>query len=387
MSGAKRLIARDLALSTSEVELLVGSLNLISGPGGLLSGRLADLAGRKPTCALACLVTIMGALLMAAAQSFNTLLAGRLITGTGVGCCFHLAPLYIAEIAPKSVRGRLVSCFDLFINVGILMGFISGWALTPSPAEGVDANSTAWRLMLGLGAVPSALILLVLPWLPESPRFLVAVGREQEAWRVLHRIYAPQEAESTMALLQTDDRHNKGLTLGAGLRRVFFPAKGAPRAMLLAGMGCAFWQQATGVEAAVYYTPETLEAAGITDENMLLLATAGVGMVKVLFILLAASLVERQGRVRLMLASTAGIAAAQLCIGVSFSAGRVVWLALFGQCAFMAAFSLGSGPCSFIIASEKDAVGAKDMHENELKALDEITAKYHMSPEDIRREF
>ena len=257
MSGAKRLIAREMGLSTSEIEVLVSILNLISGPGGLISGRLADQLGRRPTSAIACSLTLLGSLAMAASTSFPALLTSRIITGLGVGSCFHVAPLYIAEVAPKQIRGRLVSCFDLFINVGILIGFIVGYALTPASDSTECAGAggcPAWRWMLGLGALPPALILLGLTRLPESPRFLVAAGREREASAVLDQIYEADEADSTFEMLRADGKHAKPLSLGAGLRRVCLPAKGAPRALILAGMGCAFFQQATGVEAAVCFT-------------------------------------------------------------------------------------------------------------------------------------
>ena len=353
MSGAKRLIKREFDLAEGELELLVGILNLVSGPGGLISGRLADVLGRRPSAALACGVTLCGALLMCSAGSYGWLLVGRVITGVGVGCCFHVAPLYLTEISPKHVRGKLVSSFDLFINVGILAGYGVGYALTPpSDADPAVGGSYAWRWMLGIGAVPPALILIALVWLPESPRFLVSSGKEREAQAVLARIYTTDEAHATIEVLRSERRENKPLSLCGGLRRVFLPAKGAPRALMVAGLGCAFWQQATGVEAAVYYTPETLEAAGITDEGNLLLATVGIGAVKVAFIIVAACLVEHRGRIQLLLLSTGGIAVAQFLLGLSFSLGNVVPLALFGQCMFMAAFSLGAGPCSMMVASE-----------------------------------
>jgi len=324
MSSAKRLIADDFSLDEGQVSVLVGILNIVSGLGGALSGRLADSMGRRPTAACACIITLGGALLMSMAPGYGALLAGRTITGVGVGFCFHVAPLYLAEISPKGIRGKLTSFFDLFINVGILLGFIVGWALTPAGGPSMEVHQraiSAWRVMLGLGALPPLLILLSLGWLPESPRFLVASGRDAEARAVLHRIYAADEAEQLIASLGEERRQTKPLSLCAGLRRVFLPARGAPRAMILAGMGCAFFQQATGVEAAVYYTPETLEAAGIHDENMLQLATVGVGVVKVAFIVLAACLIERVGRVRLLLVSTALIGFAQLLLGLSFSIG------------------------------------------------------------------
>uniref|UniRef100_A0A7S3C231 Major facilitator superfamily (MFS) profile domain-containing protein n=1 Tax=Haptolina ericina TaxID=156174 RepID=A0A7S3C231_9EUKA len=152
--------------------------------------------------------------------------------------------------------------------------------------------------------------------------------------------------------MQEDARTSRPLPLTVGLRRVLCPSDAVKRALLVAGMGVAFCQQATGVEAAVYYTPETLEAAGIRDESMLMMATVGVGSIKVLFILLAAYLVERHGRVNLLLISSAGISISQILIGASFSAGGAVWLALLGQCLFMAFFSIGSGPCSMLVAAE-----------------------------------
>lgn len=302
MSGAKRLIKRDMSLSMPEVELLVGILNLVSGFGGLFAGRLADTLGRRKTAALASTLTAVGSLGMAFAPRYAPLLAGRVVTGLGVGGCFQIAPLYIAEIAPKRLRGALISSFDLSINVGILCGYVVGWALQPDAGVGEGAaggaDLSAWRWMLGLGVAPPVLILLGLSLMPESPRYLVARGQPRRAWLVLQSIYEPAEAEGTFEALEREAASRERLSLCEGARRVLLPAAGAPRAMMIAGLGAAFCQQITGVEAAVYYTPETLEAAGITDEGSLLLATVAVGCIKVLFILFAACLVESHGRVR-----------------------------------------------------------------------------------------
>jgi MFS family permease len=276
MSGAKRLVARDLKLDSVEVEVLVGILNIVSAFGGLASGRLADAAGRRCTVGLACAVCIVGSLLMAVATSYSALLVGRVITGFGIGSSFQVSPLYIAEVAPKSLRGRLVTMFDLFINVGILAGYVVGYVVGSQLGL---ADGPAWRLMLGLGAVPPLLILLALPVMPESPRYLVASGQHERAWGVLQRLYAPHEARATMSLLR-DEGGGALPSTWQGLRQIFCPAPGVTRSLLLAGLGAACLQQATGVEAAVYYTPETLEAVGITEERSLLLATVGVGAIK-----------------------------------------------------------------------------------------------------------
>ena len=348
MSGAKRLVARDLQLDSVEVEVLVGILNIVSAFGGLASGRLADAVGRRCTVGLACAVCIGGSLLMSVATGFSALLIGRVITGFGIGSSFQVSPLYIAEVAPKSLRGRLVSMFDLFINVGILAGYVVGYVVGSQLGL---ADGVAWRLMLGLGAVPPLLILLVLPVMPESPRYLVASGQHERAWAVLQRLYAPHEARATMSLLREEGGGARPSTW-QGLRQILRPAPGVTRSLLFAGLGAACLQQATGVEAAVYYTPETLEAVGITEERSLLLATVGVGAIKVAFIGVAACLVDRFGRVPLLLASNAGIALSQGLLALSFLLGGSVGLAVAGQCLFMAAFSIGSGPCSMMVASE-----------------------------------
>lgn len=160
------------------MQLLVGALNIVSGFGGLLSGFIADKIGRRRVSGLACAVTVTGAGLMAASANYAWLLFGRIITGCGVGACFQIAPLYIAEVAPNRVRGRLVTFFDLFINIGILVGYFVGWALAGLPL------SSGWRWMLGIGAIPPALISVALVWMPESPRYLLRAGKNDEAAQV-----------------------------------------------------------------------------------------------------------------------------------------------------------------------------------------------------------
>lgn len=137
------------------------------------------------------------------------------------------------------------------LQVGILAGYVVGYALTPPSDAAASETSAAWRWMLGLGAVPPGLNLFGLIWLPESPRYLVASGNEREARGVLSLIYSAEEAQSTLETLRDERRDTKTLSLCGGLRRVFLPARGAPRAMILAGMGCAFWQQVSMAAAAV----------------------------------------------------------------------------------------------------------------------------------------
>ncbi len=202
MSGAKRVMQRDLALTSRQIETLVGSLNLVSAGGGLLSGSLADTClGRRGTVAFACLASVLGSVVMALApraQGFAVLMVGRTLCGVAVGGGIMIAPLYISELSPKSLRGRLVSFFEIAINVGILLGYVAGWSFRNLP------DDISWRWMMGVGGVPPAMILLCLCFMPESPRWLLARGREEEAACVLRGICEPEEAAETLKLLKIE---------------------------------------------------------------------------------------------------------------------------------------------------------------------------------------
>jgi MFS family permease len=211
MSGAKRVIQRDLALTTRQVETLVGSLNLVSAGGGLLSGSLADSClGRRGTVAFACTTSVLGSVVMAfapRAQGFAVLMVGRTLCGVAVGSGIMIAPLYISELSPKNLRGRLVSFFEVAINVGILLGYVAGWGFRNLP------DDVSWRWMMGVGGVPPAMILLCLCFMPESPRWLLARGREEAAIDVLRGICEPEEAAETLKLLKIESAETPQLSL------------------------------------------------------------------------------------------------------------------------------------------------------------------------------
>lgn len=181
MSGAILFIQQDLNITEVQQEVLVGCLSIVSLFGSLAGGRTSDAIGRKWTMALAAIVFQTGAAVMTFASSFQILMIGRLLAGVGIGFGVMIAPVYIAEISPTIARGSLTSFPEIFINIGILLGYVSNYAFSGLPVH------TNWRIMLAVGILPSVFIGFALFVIPESPRWLVVQNRVEEARSVLLR--------------------------------------------------------------------------------------------------------------------------------------------------------------------------------------------------------
>eukprot|EP00638_Chattonella_subsalsa_P006603 CAMPEP_0117754464 /NCGR_PEP_ID=MMETSP0947-20121206/12847_1 /TAXON_ID=44440 /ORGANISM="Chattonella subsalsa, Strain CCMP2191" /LENGTH=387 /DNA_ID=CAMNT_0005573563 /DNA_START=102 /DNA_END=1262 /DNA_ORIENTATION=+ len=296
MSGAILYIKDDLDLTTTEEELVVGSLNLVAAFGGLVAGKAADMIGRKSAIGMACIIFIIGATIMTASTDFWILLIGRIITGLGVGCGFVISPVYISEITPPDMRGMLVSLTDISINFGIVLGYTSSYVITVAISD-----NWKWRLMLGIGIIPPILILLGLMVLPESPRWLVQKGRKQEGMMVLAKI-SPSPEVAAESLTSIEDAIH-GENQEATWREVLFPKGKLLQRVIWIVLGLGFWQQASGSESVVYYTPTVLEEAGLTSETQLLGGTIAVGLFKLGGEVVAAFLVEKYGRRMLLMTS------------------------------------------------------------------------------------
>ena len=204
MADAIELIRDTLDLSTGLTQLVVGSLNFTSAFGTLLAGQTSDMLGRKKTVLICCLLYILGTFMMTVAQGVTLLLLGRIVTGLGVGVSFVVTPVYITEISPSSARGMLSTCFDISINGGIVLGYVVGFCIMSQ--EAVTGKEARWRLMLALGGVLPVFVAFSLAFLPESPRWLFARGRPQEAFDVLLRFLGDRAvAEATLRDMEEED--------------------------------------------------------------------------------------------------------------------------------------------------------------------------------------
>ncbi|XP_042449028.1 polyol transporter 5-like [Zingiber officinale] len=364
MSGAAIFIKEDLKITDTQIEILLGILNLYSLVGSYAAGFTSDWIGRRYTIVLAAGFFFAGALLMGFATGYVFLMVGRFVAGIGVGYALMIAPVYTVEVAPASSRGFLTSFPEVFINIGILLGYVSNFAFSHL------RTSIGWRFMLGVGAIPSVFLTVGVLAMPESPRWLVLRGRLREASRVLKMISdTPDEARLRLEEIKAaagipaecDDDctvHRGSADLEKAVwKELLLRPTPAVRRMLLTAVGIHFFQQASGIDSVVLYSPRVFEKAGIREKNKLLETTVAVGFTKTLFILVATFLLDRVGRRPLLLGSTGGMLFSLLGLGIGLTLvdhGReaAVGLCVASILTYVAFFSIGMGPITWVYGSE-----------------------------------
>lgn len=351
MSGAIIFIQEDLKISEVQEEVLVGILSIISLLGSLAGGKTSDAIGRKWTIGLAAIVFQTGAAIMALSPSFRILMVGRVLAGIGIGFGVMIAPVYIAEIAPTVSRGSLTSFPEIFVNFGILLGYVSNYAFSGLPAH------INWRVMLGVGILPSVFIGFALFVIPESPRWLVVQNRIEEAREVLFKIGSDSEVEERLKEIQlaAGMANAEKYEAKAVWKEILKPSPSVRR-MLITGCGIQCFQQITGIDATVYYSPTIFKEAGIHGNTQLLAATVAVGFTKTLFILVAIFLIDKLGRKPLLYVSTIGMTSCLFCLSLTLALmgdGKVgIILAILAVCGNVAFFSIGIGPVCWVVSSE-----------------------------------
>ncbi|KAK2985507.1 hypothetical protein RJ640_008680 [Escallonia rubra] len=352
MSGAILFIQEDLKITEVQEEVLVGCLSVVSIFGSLAGGRVSDSLGRKWTMGIAAIIFQAGAAIMTLAPSFQVLMVGRFLAGIGIGFGVMIAPVYIAEISPTIARGSFTSFPEIFINLGILLGYVSNYAFSGLPAH------TSWRIMLAVGILPSVFIAFALCIIPESPRWLVMQNRVEEARLVLSKTNENEaEVEERLAEIQqaAGPANGEKSEEKAVWRELLSPSP-ALRRMLVTGFGIQCFQQITGIDATVYYSPEIFKTAGIEGKSKLLGATVAVGLAKTAFILVAILLIDKVGRKPLLYVSTIGMTICLFSLGLSLSLLKEgplgIALALLSVCGNVAFFSVGIGPVCWVLTSE-----------------------------------
>jgi sugar porter (SP) family MFS transporter len=338
VSAALLYIAPAFHLSDTMKQVVVASLLLGAIVGAIGGGPVVDRIGRKRTLVVVSVVFSAAALLSAASADTAMLIGARILLGLAIGASSLVVPTYIAEIAPPDLRGRLVSMNQLMITIGIFVSYLVGYAF---------AASGGWRWMLGLAAVPSLAMLVGLLFLGESPRWLVARGRIDEARVELQRTRSAAEADSEIDGISSAMREEARFSY----RDLFRPRL---RPAVSLGVAVAATNQLVGVNAVIYYAPTILQQAGMGD-SAAILSSVGIGAVNVIFTVAALLLIDKVGRRPLLIGGTGVVVAILFGIGALYLLPSVQGLGVLlsvGLMAYEAAFAASLGLGIWLINSE-----------------------------------
>lgn len=344
IAAALPFIRDQWQLTTGQQEWVVSVVLLGGILGALMSGRITDRLGRKRVNFITAVLFTVGSIVSGLAGSVDMLIFGRFILGIAVGIASFSVPLYIAEIAPAKQRGTLVSMFQLLITIGIVASYLCGYWFS----EGENG----WRLMFLIGIVPALILLIGMFFLPESPRWLMAKNYKVEARAVLERVEEAGQVEvAYQAILKSIEEEKNQ----AGDWRELFTKR--LRRPLLIGIGIFFIQQFSGINAVIYYSPVIFEMAGFESATVSILATVGVGVVNVLFTLLALRLIDRLGRKPILYTGLSGVALSLAVLGFSFYFKEALgdtlkWISIGGTFTFIAFFAISLGPLGWLLISE-----------------------------------
>ncbi|SHJ16064.1 MFS transporter, sugar porter (SP) family [Arenibacter nanhaiticus] len=303
--------------------------------GALFGGLPANRLGRKKTLIWIGVLYSVSALGSAFSNDPITFATFRFIGGLGVGASTIAAPAYISEIAPAKDRGKLVGLYQFNIVFGILVAFLSNYLLS-----GIGEN--AWRWMLGVEAVPAVIYTIFVFGVPRSPRWLLTKQRHEEAKQVLQLINPGQDVAKLMSEINMENE-NKSSGEGIFMKKYRFP--------LILAFCIAFFNQASGINAFLYYAPRILEESGL-GESTALLSSIGIGVTNLLFTLLGIFLIDRFGRKQLMYLGSFGYIVSLSLVSCAFFfhwEGMAVAIFLF---LFIAAHAIGQGTVIWVFISE-----------------------------------
>jgi SP family galactose:H+ symporter-like MFS transporter len=343
----------------SRAEFIVSALLWGAVAGTLMSGYLSSKFGRKKTILVSAVIFIAGALACAFSPNEHFLMGARFLLGIGVGVASFTAPLYLSEISPQSVRGSMISMYQLMITIGILLAFLSDTWLATYATFG-DQTGGHWRIMLGVIAIPAAVMFGGVLFLPESPRWLFLNGFHNHAADVFRRMKLEEsEIEAEMQEIEESTKIKQSgwqlFTRNANFRRA-----------IGLGIGLQIIQQLTGINVIMYYAPRIFELAGFGEKSEQLWGTVVVGVTNVLATFIAIAFVDRLGRKPIMYAGFITMGAAMITVGFLFNKGIDVhpslgYPAIFALLIFIVGFAMSAGPIIWVICSEIYPLSGRDL--------------------------
>ncbi len=319
--------------------------------GGIFGGLISKKLGRKKGLILAAILFLVSALGSAMPEmfiapigeldhTFSTIfIFYRILGGIGVGLASMLSPLYIAEIAPAESRGKLVSFNQLAIVGGFMVVYFVNYFISRGGGSDAWLNEVGWRWMFASEVIPAGLFLILLFFVPDTPRSLMLKSKPEEALDVLIKVNGEQEGKKILSEIENSVVETSGKLLSYGW------------GIIIIGIALSVFQQFVGINVVLYYAPEIFKSIDPNTDGALLL-TIIVGIVNFLFTIIAVRTVDKHGRKPLMLIGALGMAVAMLALGFVFFSGATGYLALGCMMLYVASFALSWGPVVWVLLSE-----------------------------------
>jgi len=340
ISGAILFIKTQFALSATMEEIVVSAVLVGALIGAAAGGVLTDRFGRRKLIILAGIIFTASAVGTALAPTVAWLIAARIASGLAIGLASFISPMYIAELVPANVRGALVAVNMLAITTGIVTAYLVDYAFS---------SSHGWRYMFAVAAIPSVGLAIGMWRLPDSPRWLISKSKLAEAKQVLQRVRTASEVDPEIAEIQASMKQQDE----GGIAGLFQPSLRMP---LIVGLGLAIFQQITGINTVIFYSPTIFKFAGIQGAGPAILAGAGLAMVMWCLHVVSIFLLDRIGRRPLLLIGVAGQIVGLTLLGTAFHfkqlAGLTKDLAIGSLVIYVASFAVGLGPIFWLLISE-----------------------------------
>lgn len=343
ISGALLFMKHSLNLTNTEVSSIVAAVLSGGAVATLVTGYLADRFGRRRMISIAAAIFIIGVVLLVFSNSFGMLLTARLIQGIGVGIITIIIPLYLAETAPTTIRGRSVTVFQLFLTGGILLAFLVDLAFT---------HSGDWRGMFACVLVPGVLLFVGSFFLTKSPRWLYSQGQLKEALVALRKSESEEEALRDLEEMKQTHLSETKLSVGQFISKLFQKRYTKP---FLIALAVASLNQLTGINSILQFVTLILHSTGLSSDFISMLGGVGVGLINFIVTIIALSLIDKMGRKPLLMIGTAGT-----CIALFFSGYLCTWpdsimkgsLLTVGLFGFIFFYAIGPGVVVWLVLSE-----------------------------------
>lgn len=332
-------------LDSGQQELVTTAVLIGAVLGALSSGRITDIVGRKKVIIATSLIFAAGAILTGAAPTVGFLVVSRILLGVAIGISSFAVPLYISEISPAKARGAMVSSFQLMITIGILVSYFSDLAFAD------ESNPYSWRWMFYVGIFPAIVLFVGMLFLPETPRFLMGKGKEEEGIKVLKKVESPELVEASIKEIKEEIALDKK---SASFGEIFTKTWRIP---LFIAIGIMFIQQFVGINTIIYYAPTVFIIAGWGGAKAAIAATVSVGVVNVLSTVLAMSLIDKIGRRKLYFIGLSGMMVSLAALGAFFlfkdNVGEALkWVTVGTVLIYIFFFAISLGPLGWLIISE-----------------------------------